>query len=436
MTVRFLRWLTLGVLLVGLGLAPAVDALAKSRGLSVPLKASEAKGAPVEAEVELYSKSYAMVVGIDRYGRGWQPLSQAVKDARRVASALEQRGFEVTLKTNLKSDELENAFEDFFIDNGRDPDARLFVWYAGHGYTVNGEGYLIPSDGAAPNDERRFLRTALSRRRFGEFVRLAESKHVFTIFDSCFAGTIFSVARSAPPPAITRVTTQPVRQFLTSGDVGQTVSDDGTFATLFIEALAGTRRADGNGDGYLTASEIGNYVGYTMSNLTNNRQTPRHGKLRSARFDKGDFVFAVAKEGQGTAASESPGSEARTSSPRRKPISMEVPQVARLPLSRFDGEWKVTHSGDGSDCTGTMTKFVVKNGRIEGAVIHPEDIMDVVGSIDASGKVVMKGEGAYSTVDAWGEVEGKEASGEFSSYTSETGHSCDGIWKATKVGSR
>ena len=78
-----------------------------------------------------------------------------------------------------------------------------------------------------------------------------------------------------------------MRQFLTSGDAGQQVSDDGTFATLFIEALRAERRADGNGDGYLTASEIGAFLAYEMSNLTQNQQTPRHGKLRSARYNKG-----------------------------------------------------------------------------------------------------------------------------------------------------
>ena len=301
MTVWFLRWFTLGVLLVGLGLATEADS-AKSRGLTIKLRASEARDAPVEAEVELYSKSYALVIGIDDYTAGWPRLGQAVKDARNVAKALEGQGFEVTLKTNLDSRSLQQTFQNFFIDKGKDPDARLFVWYAGHGHTdVKGEGYLIPTDGALERDRGRFLRAALSLRDFGKFVRYADSKHVFTIFDSCFAGTIFNVARAAPPPQITRITTRPVRQFLTSGDAGQTVSDDGIFAKLFIEALQGERRADGNGDGYLTASEMGSFLDAKMSNYTKNRQTPRYGKLSSPEFDKGDFVFALSKAAAKTA---------------------------------------------------------------------------------------------------------------------------------------
>ena len=230
---------------------PTILFAAETRGLSVLLRASEAADAPIEAEVELYSKSYALVIGNDDYTSGWPRLGQAVKDARNVAKALEGQGFEVTLKTNLDWRSLRQTFEDFFLEKGSAPDARLFIWYAGHGHTdQRGEGYLIPTDGALERDRLKFRRTALSLRRFGDFVRLADSKHVFTVFDSCFAGTIFDVARGAPPPHITRITTEPVRQFMTSGDAGQTVSDDGTFAKLFIEALQGKRRADGNGDGY------------------------------------------------------------------------------------------------------------------------------------------------------------------------------------------
>jgi hypothetical protein len=53
-----------------------------------------------------------------------------------------------------------------------------------------------------------------------------------------------------------------VRQFLTSGDAEQEVPDDGRFRKLFLRAITGeTDRADANGDGYLTASELGLFMG-------------------------------------------------------------------------------------------------------------------------------------------------------------------------------
>ena len=267
---------------------------AETRGLTIRLKASEAANAPVSGEVRLYESSFALVIGIDAYTGGWPRLSNAVKDARLVAQELEKRGFDVTLKTNLKSQEMKSAFEEFFVVKGADPQARLFVWFAGHGHTADDEGFLVPADAPKPSTGPRFKLKALNMRRFGEFVRQAESKHAFAVFDSCFAGTVFDSQRALPPEAITHATTKPVRQFLTSGDATQTVSDDGTFRELFLRALRGEERADANGDGYVTGSEMGLFLSDRVTNLTRTRQTPRYGKLRDKDFDLGDFVFALA----------------------------------------------------------------------------------------------------------------------------------------------
>lgn len=270
----------------------SLQASAGSRGLTVPVKSDETQDAEIVAEVELYAKSYSLVIGIDEYEK-WPRLSNAVKDAKLVAAALEKNGFDVTLKLNLSSREMKDAFEEFFIFKGADPQAGLFVWFAGHGDTQDGEGFLIPRDAPLPSAGAPFRFKALSLRRFGEYVRLAKSKHALSIFDSCFSGTIFETARSAPPPAITKVTTSPVRQFLSSGDAGQAVSDDGTFRRMFIEAITGQRRADANGDGYLTGSELGLFLTDSVTNYSNRRQTPRYGKLNDPDFDQGDFVFRI-----------------------------------------------------------------------------------------------------------------------------------------------
>ena len=247
-------------------------------------------------EVRLYGASYALVIGIDTYtGGGWPRLSNAVKDAELVATELRKRGFDVTFETDLKSAELKSAFEEFFILKGTDPTARLFVWFAGHGHTIEDEGYLVPADAPSPETNKALFKLkALNMRRFGEYVREAESKHAFAVFDACFAGTIFSTQRSRPPPAITHATTMPVRQFLTSGDANQKVSDDGKFRKLFLRALRGEeKRADANGDGYVTATEIGLFLQDRVTNLTRTRQTPRYGKLNDEDYDLGDFVFAM-----------------------------------------------------------------------------------------------------------------------------------------------
>jgi formylglycine-generating enzyme required for sulfatase activity/TPR repeat protein len=289
------RFLVLTVLVVVL----AINTDVLARGLTVQLRTSEAKNAPVASEVKLYAKSYALVIGIDAYTNGWPRLSNAVKDAKLIATALKKKGFDVTLKTNLKSAELKKAFEEFFVFKGENDEARLFIWYAGHGHTLEDEGYLVPADAPRPDkSETQFKYSALNMRRFGEFVRQANAKHVYNVFDSCFAGTIFNTQRSLPPAAITHATTQPVRQFLTSGDAEQEVSDDGTFRKLFLRALKGQERADANNDGYVTGSEMGMFLTDRMTNISRIRQTPRYGKLNHEDFDRGDFVFKLASLGK------------------------------------------------------------------------------------------------------------------------------------------
>jgi len=86
-----------------------------------------------------------------------------------------------------------------------------------------------------------------------------------------------------------------VRQFLSSGDDDQTVSDDGAFRELFIRAVLGEDGADANDDGYVTGSELGAFLADRITNLTHGAQTPRYGKLLDVNFDRGDFVFVVAQ---------------------------------------------------------------------------------------------------------------------------------------------
>jgi len=266
--------------------------------LEVWLKAREAADAASGEKVTLYLKSKALVIGNDGYdGRGWPKLANGVKDAEEVAKGLAAQGFEVALKRDLKSADLDRVLKEFFIYEGADQNTRLLVWFAGHGNTIDGEGYIVPVDAPSPKADAAFREKAISLRRFGEYMREAKARHVLAIFDSCFSGSVFNVARSLPPPAITLATTQPVREFISSGEAEQEVSDDGRFRKLFLDVLAGREpQADANGDGYVTGTELGLFLHQKITNVTNNRQTPRYGKLNALGYDRGDFVFQVGKQ--------------------------------------------------------------------------------------------------------------------------------------------
>jgi hypothetical protein len=75
----------------------------------------------------------------------------------------------------LKARELDNAFRDFFIRTDSDPEARLLLWFAGHGHTMKhpvGEGYIVPANTPAAETDAEFRIKAVGQERVGN-TRLA-----------------------------------------------------------------------------------------------------------------------------------------------------------------------------------------------------------------------------------------------------------------------
>lgn len=259
---------------------------------AAPLAAAAAP-APQHQGRALYSRSHALVIGIDDYQSAWPRLFNGIRDAEEVAKALAAQGFETTVVRNPGSRALKEAIEGFVFDKGADPEARLFIWFAGHGHTIASEGYLVPADAPRPESGSAFRKAAVNLGQFGTWMREVRAKHVLAVFDSCFGGTVFKTMRSRPNASIEHAAAGPVRYFITSGAEDQTVSDDGLFRKLFLEAIGGD--ADLNRDGYVTGSELAMFLQYETINLTDRAQTPRHGALRELGFDRGDFLFGPLK---------------------------------------------------------------------------------------------------------------------------------------------
>ncbi len=86
---------------------------------------------------------HALVVGIDRYAHV-VPLQRAVNDARAVAVAMTEAGFEVDLQTNSGETTLLTAISDLAGRAG--PGDEVVVYFAGHGIEIDGQNYLLPAD--------------------------------------------------------------------------------------------------------------------------------------------------------------------------------------------------------------------------------------------------------------------------------------------------
>lgn len=249
------------------------------------------------SETKLYNASYALIIGVSTYTNGWKSLPGVNEDVAAVKLALETQGFICTVVKDPNSTSLGKAFGDFIAKYGQDQDNRLLFYYAGHGHTVKnsygGEsGYIVPADAPNPNkDAAAFQNTAMEMQQIEIFAKRIQSKHALFLFDACFSGSLFAMTRAASE-LINYKTSRPVRQFITSGSAEETVPDKSIFRQQFVTAIT-TNEADYNKDGYVTGTELGEFLQTNVINYSYNNQHPQYGKIRDQNLDKGDFVFVL-----------------------------------------------------------------------------------------------------------------------------------------------
>jgi formylglycine-generating enzyme required for sulfatase activity len=246
----------------------------------------------------LYAESHALLIGVSAYTAGWPRLPGVRRDVAQVAGALEGHGFVVQTVLDPTAAALRTAITDFINGPGSAMDARLLIYFAGHGHTrelgYGGRmGYIVPADAPHPDrDLAGFRRMAIDMQQFETWARRIESKHALFVFDSCFSGEIFALSR-AVPVAVSLRATQPIRQFISSGSADQEVPDESDFAREFVRALGG--EADANRDGFVTGSELGEFLYDRVTNYSRGAQTPQYGKIRHPHLDRGDFIFQLAR---------------------------------------------------------------------------------------------------------------------------------------------
>jgi hypothetical protein len=255
----------------------------------------------VVPEVWPFKASHALIIGVSDYTNGWPDLPGVAEDIAAVRTALQEQGFEVMVVKDPTSAALREAFDTFIRRHGLVRDHRLLIYFAGHGHTIRQSydekmGYIVPADAPNPRqDADGFLATAMDMLQIEVYAKRIQAKHALFLFDSCFSGTIFSLSR-AVPEHISYKTSHPVRQFITAGDADEQVSDESMFRRQFIAALRG--EADGDRDGYVTGTELGEFLTNTVINYSKNAQHPKYGKIRHRNLDKGDFIFNIPATGQ------------------------------------------------------------------------------------------------------------------------------------------
>lgn len=253
----------------------------------------------------IYRESWAAIIGIDDY-QAWPKLSYAANDARAIQDLLIK-------KYNFKPDHVFGLFDkdatrenilSLLGDKLANPDLvkredRVFVFYAGHGATrhlASGRdlGYVIPVDAGLANYEG----SAISMSNFQDIAEAIPAKHLLFVMDSCYSGLALTRGGGAPPGILNylqEISRRTARQMFTAGGADQQVADTGpnghsVFTWTLLQALDG--RADLNGDGVVTATELAAYITPAVSALSH--QTPAFGNLPGS--EGGDFLFELNHE--------------------------------------------------------------------------------------------------------------------------------------------
>lgn len=266
-------------------------------------KVPSTETAPVpRAAATGYASSWAIVVGIDSYPK-WPRLQYAVRDAKGVSEVLMQKfGFAPDHVITLENEQATRtgilaAFHGRLAHGGMQPNDRLFVFFAGHGATrklSSGRelGYIIPYD----SDPNSFDTDAIPMTEIQNIAESLSAKHELFVMDACYSG--LGLTRGRSDSTFLRDNAKRLgRQMLTAGGADQMVSDGGpnghsVFTWTLLQGLGG--KADLNGDGLITATELAAYVAPAVAGVSH--QTPAFGSLPGS--EGGDFVFELPAENE------------------------------------------------------------------------------------------------------------------------------------------
>lgn len=258
------------------------------RGSNDPLKGLNVAQAMRSVQVGNY---YAFIIGVDNYSGEWQPLRNAVNDAKEVTRVLKEKYFFTKFKTLYNSEaSRENILQEleWLMQNSKKED-NVFIYYSGHGeYNKEMErGFWVPIDATSKSFTKY-----ISNEDIKAFLSGIKSKHTLLVADACFSGDIFRGKTMTIPYENStkyyhKVYSLNSRKAMTSGGI-EPVMDKGkdghsVFAYYFLKAL------NNNEDKYFGAGQLFNYLKIPVVN--NSYQTPIYNPISNAGDEGGQFVF-------------------------------------------------------------------------------------------------------------------------------------------------
>jgi outer membrane protein OmpA-like peptidoglycan-associated protein len=332
--------------------------------------------------VESLSKNgLALIIGVSSYRGGWDRLPQVMREVDTLANGLAPHFAHVFTLKDPTIAELRSTMRDFLLGRGNVTDERIFIFYAGHGFTDLNQnadrstGYITGTDTPVYNPDAPQVDQAIAFEEIDAWNRQTRARHVLMVFDSCFAGSLFLTRAALQTHTydfgrLRKLNDEPSRYYITSGDETNEVPADSPMADLILRGLNG--EADLDQSGYVTEEDLAVFIKRNIARYSQRPLNPLSGSIGDVRLSQGKFIFLTGLTQQ-VVRPQVPGPESDQVAPHPSRVYMVFFDWDRADLSERARE--IIHDAAGSFAR-IDARSIIVNGYTD-ATHTPEYAMEL-----------------------------------------------------------
>lgn len=188
------------------------------------------------------ARRMALVIGNDSY-QHVPTLQNARSDAKAIAAALKEVGFDVTFRQDLTQRAMKAALRDFkaLVSGGDD----VVFYFSGHGVQFGGSNYLVPVDITAES-EAQVVDDAVPLQRILDDLTEQKARFSLAIIDACRTNPFKEAGRAIGGRGLAAVTPATGQMIMYSAGAGQAALDNlgpkdsnpnGVFTRVLIQEM-------------------------------------------------------------------------------------------------------------------------------------------------------------------------------------------------------
>ena len=160
--------------------------------------AAELARIPEDIQKVLQRRGHALLIGASHYTRGWDKLASVRDDLQALKAGLTPYFETVETLQDPTVSQLRDRMREFLLGKWNMPDARLLIYYAGHGFTDfnqasrENNGYITGSDTPRYDlNPGKAIQNSVPFTEIDSWNRQTRARHVLMVFNSCFSGSLF-----------------------------------------------------------------------------------------------------------------------------------------------------------------------------------------------------------------------------------------------------